>query len=82
MKNKGVCTRTVSTGLEGIKQHEIITIRGNGVGAGKVPMLAIDMVWSVFGLGLFGVVHGQEEMTLEDAEECYDDWNCFGFHWG
>ena len=44
-----------------IKQHEIITILGGRVGAGKVPMSAIDVAWSVFSLGLFGVVHRQGE---------------------
>ena len=77
-----MCTRIVSTGSEGIKQYEIITIRGNRVRAGKVLMLAIDMVWSVFGPGLFGVGCRHGEMRLEDAEECDNDWNCFGFCWG
>src|SRR5882724_4205224 len=67
---KAVCTGTVSTGSEEIKQHEIITIWGNRVRAGRVPMLATDVVWLVFGLGLLGVVHRQGEMMLEDAEEC------------
>jgi len=40
---KGVY-RIVSTGLEGIKQCEIITIRGNRVRAGQVLRLAIDRV--------------------------------------
>jgi len=31
-KESRVCTGVVSTGLEGIKQHEIITIWGNRVG--------------------------------------------------
>ena len=53
--NQGVCTGTVSTGSEGIKQHEIITIRGNRVRAGQVPMSVIDMAWSVFGLGYLGL---------------------------
>ena len=39
VKNQGVCTGTASTGLEGIKQCENITIRGNRVRAGHVPML-------------------------------------------
>ena len=81
-KESRVCTRIVSTGLEGIKQHEIITIRGNRVRAGQVPMLAIDMVLSVFWSGLFRVVCGQEETTLEDAEGCDDNWSCFRFHQG
>jgi len=68
-----VCTGTVSTGLEKIKQCEIITILGGWVRAGKVLMLAIDVAWLVFGLGLFGVVHRQGETTLEDAERCNDD---------
>ena len=33
----------------------------NSVGAGKVPMLAIDVTWSVFGPGLVGVFHRWEE---------------------
>jgi len=48
-------------------------------------MSAIDGVQSVFGLvflGLSGVVHGQEETTLEDAEGCNDVWDFFGFHQG
>jgi len=80
-----VYTGTVSTGSEGIKQHEILTIRGNRVRAGQVPMSAIDGVQSVFSLGLFGVSHGQGETMLEDAGECNHDWNCFRFHqvsWG
>jgi len=44
-----VCTRTVRTGLEKINQHEIITILGDRVGDGKVPMSAIDVAWLVFG---------------------------------
>ena len=55
MKDQGVGTRTVSAGLEGIKQHEIITIRGNRVGAGQVPMLAIDGVQSVLHPGSLGL---------------------------
>ena len=47
-----------------------------------MPISAIDMVQSVFSLGLFGVVHGQGETMLEDAEECDDDWNHFRFHQG
>ena len=43
VKNQVVCTGIVSTGLEEIKQCEIITIRGNRVGAGQVPMLVIVM---------------------------------------
>src|SRR5882724_3062701 len=42
---KAVCTGTVSTVWEEIKQCEIITILGNRVRAGKVPMLAIDVAW-------------------------------------
>ena len=68
-----VCTGTVSTGLEEIKQCEIIAIFGNRVGAGKVLMLAIDVAQLVFGPGLFGVVCRQREMTLEDAEKCDDN---------
>jgi len=68
-----VCTGTVSTGLEKIKQHEIITILGDRVGAGKVLILAIDVAWSVFSPGLFRVVHRQRETMLEDAERCDDD---------
>jgi len=79
---KAVCTGTVSTGSEEIKQHEIITIWGNRVRAGRVPMLATDVVWLVFGLGLLGVVHRQGEMMLEDAEECNNDGYHFGFCWG
>ena len=45
-------------------------------------MSAIGGVQSVFGPGLFGVVHGQGETTFEDAEECDNDWNHFGFCWG
>ena len=62
-----MCTGTVSAGLEGIKQHEIITISGNRVGAGRVLMSVIDVARLEFGLGLFGVVHRQGEMMLEDA---------------
>ena len=36
MKNQGVCKGIVSTELEGIRQCEIITIRGNRVRPGKV----------------------------------------------
>jgi len=70
-----VHTGTVSTGLksEEIKQCEIITILGNRVGAREVPMLAIDVTQLVFGLGLFGAVHRQGKMTLEDMEGCGDD---------
>ena len=50
-----MCTGTVSTGSENIKWHEIITIRGNRVRAGQVLMSAIDMVQSVFCLGLSGL---------------------------
>jgi len=77
-----VCTGIVSTGSEGIKQHKIITIRGNRIRTGKVLMSEIDGVWSVLSPGLFRIVHGQGEMTLEDAEECDDGWNHFGFHRG
>jgi len=62
-----VCTGTVSTGLEGIKQHEIITRWGNRVGAGRVLMSVIDVTQLVFGLGLFRVFCRQGEMMLEDA---------------
>ena len=55
MKESRVCTRLVSTVSEGIKQHEIITIRGNRVGAGQVLRSAIDGFQSVFGLGLSGL---------------------------
>jgi len=41
---------------EEIKQHEIITILGNRVGAEKVPMLAIDVTKSVFSPGIVRVV--------------------------
>ena len=51
-KKSRVCTRIVSIGLEGIKQCEIITIRGNRIRAGQVPRSAIDGVRSVFSLGL------------------------------
>ena len=54
-KESRVCTGIVSTGSEGIKQCDIITIRGNRVRAGQVPILAIDMVQSVFSLGLLGL---------------------------
>ena len=50
-----MCTRIVSTGLEGIKQCEIITIRGNRVEAGQVLRSVIDGISSVFGLGLLGL---------------------------
>jgi len=46
---------------------------GGKVRAGKVLMLVIDVAQSVFGLGLFRVVHRQGEMMLEDAERCNDD---------
>jgi len=50
---------TEGTGLklEEIKQCEIITILGNRVRAGKVPMSVIDVTQLVFSPGLFGVVH-------------------------
>jgi len=60
--------------LEKIKQHEIIPILRDRVGAGKVPMLVIDVAQLVFGLWLFGVVCRQGEIMLEDAERCND--NC------
>ena len=60
-----MCRGIVSTGSEGIKQHEIITIRGNRVRAGQMPMLVIDVVQLVFGPGLFRVVCRQGEMTLQ-----------------
>ena len=66
-KNQEVCTGTVSTESEGIKQCEIITILGNRVGAGRVPMSVIDVTQLEFGLGLFRVVHRQGETMLEDA---------------
>jgi len=66
-----VCTGIVSTRLEEIKQHEIITIRGNKVWAGQVPMSAIDMVCHYSAQGIQGVCR-QREMKLEDAEECDD----------
>ena len=68
-------TGTVSTGskLEEIKQHEIITILGDRVRAEKVLMSEIDVAQSVFTLGLFGVVHRQGKMMLEDMEGCDDD---------
>ena len=40
-----------------IKQCEIITILGDRVRAGKVPMSAIDVAQLVFGQGLSGVVN-------------------------
>jgi len=52
VKESRVCTRIVGTGSEGIKQCEIITIRGNRVRAVQVPMSVIDGVQSVFSLGL------------------------------
>ena len=55
-----MCTGIVSTESEGIKQHEIISIRGNRVRARQVLMLAIDMVWSVFSLGLLGLSMDKE----------------------
>jgi len=72
-----VYTGTVSTGLksEEIKQHEISTIWGNRVRAGEVPMLAIDVIWSVFSMGLVGVVHRQGKMmwrTWKDVDGCND----------
>jgi len=68
-----VCTGT-STGLklEEIKQCEIITILRDSVGAEKVLMSVIDVAWSVFGPGLFRVVHRQGKTTLEDMEGCDD----------
>ena len=48
-------TRIVSTGSEGIKQHEIITIRGDRVRAGQVLMSVIDGVQLIFGPGLLGL---------------------------
>ena len=70
-----VCTGTVSTGLksEEIKQCEIITIFGNRVKAGKVPMSAIDVTQLVFGPWLVGVVCRQGKMMLEDMEGCDND---------
>jgi len=50
-----VCTKIVSAGSEGIKQCEIITIRGSRVRAGQVLKLVIDRVLLVFGLGLLGL---------------------------
>ena len=55
-----VCTGTVSTGLEEIKQCEIITIWGNRVRAGRVPMLVIDVAWLVFSLGYSGLSIDEE----------------------
>ena len=55
MKNQGVYTGIVITGLEEIKQHEIITIRGKRVRAGQVPRSVIDGVQLVFSLGLLGL---------------------------
>ena len=52
----------------GLKLDEIITILGNRVGAGKVPMLVIDVTWSVFSPGLVGVVCRQGRTMLEDVE--------------
>jgi len=54
-KESRVCTRIVSTGLEGIKQCEMIAIRGNRVRAGQVLMSAIDGVRLVFSPGLLGL---------------------------
>jgi len=59
--------------LEKVKQHEIITILGDRVRAGKVLMLVIDVAQSVFSLGLLRVVCKQGEMTLEDVEGCNDN---------
>ena len=58
---------------EEINQCEIITILGDRVRAGKVPMLVIDMAQSVFIPGLIKVVHRQGKMSLEDTEGCDDD---------
>ena len=66
---------------EEIKQHEIITIFGNRVGAGKVLMSVIDVTQSVFGPGLVRVVYRQG-ITLEDVWGCIDNWNHFRFHQG
>jgi len=70
--NQVVYTGMVNTGSksEEIKQHEIITILGNRVGAGEVPMSAIDVTQLVSGPGLVRVVHRQVKMTLEDVEGC------------
>ena len=68
-------TGTISTGskLEKIKQHEIITIFGNIVGAGEVLMSVIDVTQLVFSPGLVRVVHRQGRMTLEDLGGCIVD---------
>jgi len=55
---------------EEIKQCEIITILGNRVRTGKVPMSAIDVTQSVLGPGLVGVVHRQGRMMLEGIGGC------------
>jgi len=51
--NQGVY-KIVSTGVIGIKQHEIITVRETVQGWAS-PMLVIDGVQSVFGPGLLGL---------------------------
>jgi len=56
-----------------IKQCEIITILGDRVGAGKVPMSVIDVAQLVFGQGLSGVFNRQGETMLEDVERCDDN---------
>ena len=50
--------------LEKVKQHEIITILGDRVRAGKVLMSVIDVAQSVFGLGLFG-------LSVDKERQCW-----------
>jgi len=59
--NHGSVYRNSKHRVREIKQHEIITILGDRVRAGKVLMSVIDVAQSVFGLGLFVVVHTQGE---------------------
>ena len=55
-----MCIGTVTTGSEEIKQCEIITILGDRVRAGKVPMSVIDVAQSVFGPGYSGLFIDKE----------------------
>ena len=73
MTNQGSVYRNSKHRVREIKQHEIITILGDRVRAGKVLMSVIDVAQLVFGQGLSGVFNRQGETMLEDVERCDDN---------
>ena len=47
------------------------------MGGDGCPSAPVGDLWGLIGIqsGVVGVVHGQDETMLEDAEGCNDDWS-------